>query len=240
MASTKVKPGRPVYKADTSVKSPLIPELSKDQNEIVLGLLGSLLEPIGRHRAAHTPKSSGKKSKKRKRSSEKAIELNAASEPLEPVILNYLTVGLNSTSRQLELEAASSKSGISSAANEDTGASKQAFARHLAVIFLPKPPENLVYAHLPLLCYAPSVKYKEKSQQTRLVLLDSSCERTIAAAMGLTRAGVVGVFDDAPGSVSLLNYVRDNVVPVEVPWLEKALSGDWTGVTTECHVPGQA
>ncbi|KAI5208976.1 hypothetical protein E4T39_01087 [Aureobasidium subglaciale] len=239
MASTKGKPGRPVYKADTSFKSPSIPELSKDQNEIVLGLLSSILEPIGRHRAAHTPTSSGKRSKKRKRSSEKSPELAVKSQTLNPVILNYLTVGLNSTSRQLELEAASSKPEISSAAHENTRTTEQAAGRHLAVVFLPKPRENLVYAHLPLLCYTSSVKYKEKAQQTRLVLLDSSCERTIAAAMGLPRAGVIGVFDDAPGSVSLLAYVRDNVVPIEVPWLEKALSGNWTGITTEYHVAGQ-
>ncbi|KAG9678743.1 hypothetical protein KCU99_g925, partial [Aureobasidium melanogenum] len=237
MASTKAKPGRPVIKADTTFKSPLIPELSKDKTEIVLGLLNNLLEPIGRHRAVHTVKSSGKNSKKRKRTSEETLSPASEQRPLEPEILKYLTVGLNTTSRHLESEAASSKPGALPTAIKEAKV-EQAITKRLAVVFLPKPMDNLVYAHLPLLCYTASCAQKNKAQCTRLVLLDASCERTIATAMGLPRAGVVGVFDDAPGAAPLLEYVRDNVDPVEVPWLDKALSGQWMGINVETHVPG--
>jgi ribonuclease P/MRP protein subunit POP3 len=57
--------------------------------------------------------------------------------------------------------------------------------------------------------------------------------------MGLPRAGVIGVLEDAPGASPLIEYVRENVDPVEVPWLEKALSGQWMGMNVETHVPGQ-
>ncbi|KAG9952297.1 hypothetical protein KCU85_g2097, partial [Aureobasidium melanogenum] len=240
MASTKAKPSRPVVKADTTFKSPLIPELSKDKSQIILGLLNSLLEPVGRHRAVHTVKSSGKNSKKRKRTSEKTSSPAAEERPLEPEILRHLTVGLNSTSRHLENEAASSKPGALPTTDKETQQlDEQVVAKHLAVVFLPKPKDNLVYAHLPLLCYTASYAQKNKAQCTRLVLLDPSCERTIAAAMGLPRAGVIGVFDNAPGAAPLLEYVRDNVDPVEVLWLNKALSGQWMGINVETHVPGQ-
>ncbi|KAK6000100.1 hypothetical protein QM012_004088 [Aureobasidium pullulans] len=239
MASTKTKPGRPVIKADTTLKSPLIPELSKDKSEIILGLLNSLLEPVGRHRAVHTVKSSGKNAKKRKRTSEERPSPAAEQRPSEPEILKYLTVGLNTTSRHLENEAALLKPRALPTTDKETKAGKQTIGKHLAVVFLPKPKDNLIYAHLPLLCYTSSCEQKDKAQCTRLVLLDSSCERTIATAMGLPRAGVVGIFDDAPGAGPLLEYVRDNVDPVEVPWLEKALSGQWMGMSVETHVPGQ-
>lgn len=200
----------------------------------------SLLEPIGRHRAAHTvKKSSGKKSKKRKRTSENDPSPAVEQRPSEPEILRHLTVGLNTTSRHLEIEAALSKPGALPIVDKETKAEEQTIDKRLAVVFLPKPKDNLVYAHLPLLCYTSSCAHKDKAQSTRLVLLDPSCERTIATAMGLPRAGVIGVFDDAPGAAPLLEYVRDNVVPVEVPWLEKVLSGQWMGINVETHVPGQ-
>lgn len=202
-------------------------------------MLDSLLEPIGRHRAVHAVKSSGKKSKKRKRTSEERPNPAAEQRPLEPEILKYLTVGLNTTSRHLEKEAALSKPGALSAADKETKAEEQTIDKHLAVVFLPKPKDNLVYGHLPLLCYTTSCAQKNKAQCIRLVLLDPSCERTIATAMGLSRAGAIGVFDNAPGAAPLLEYVRDNVDPVEVPWLEKALSGQWMGINVETHVPGQ-
>jgi ribonuclease P/MRP protein subunit POP3 len=157
---------------------------------------------------------------------------------VEPEILKYLTVGLNTTSRHLETEAALSKPGALVSVDKEKEAEKTS-RKHLAVVFLPKPRDNLVYSHLPLLCYTSSATQKDKVQRTRLVLLDPSCERTIATAMGTPRAGVIGVFDDAPGALSLLEYVRDNVDPIEVPWLEKALSGQWMGMNVETHIPGQ-
>jgi ribonuclease P/MRP protein subunit POP3 len=203
------------------------------------GLLisASLLEPVGRHRAAHTVKSSGKKSKKRKRLSEQDATPAVVLKPVEPEILKHLTVGLNTTSHHLETEAALSKPGALAAVDKDSEA-EQTTKKRLAVVFLPKPKDNLVYSHLPLLCYTSSTQ-KDKTQHTRLVLLDPSCERIIATAMGLPRAGVIGVLEDAPGASPLIEYVRENVDPVEVPWLEKALSGQWMGMNVETHVPGQ-
>jgi ribonuclease P/MRP protein subunit POP3 len=152
-----------------------------------------------------------------------------------------LTVGLNSTSRHLEVEAALSKPGsLPSAEAAPKSAEQEPPSKHLAVVFLSKPRDNLVYAHLPLLCYTASAAQKDKAQSTRLVMLDPSCERKIAACMGLPRAGVVGVFDDAPGTASLMDYIRENVGPVEVPWMESALSGKWLGTNVEHRVPGQA
>jgi ribonuclease P/MRP protein subunit POP3 len=158
---------------------------------------------------------------------------------VEPEILKHLTVGLNTTGRHLETEAALSKPGALAAVDKENE-TKQTITKRLAVVFLPKPRDNLVYSHLPLLCFTSSATHEDKTQHTRLVLLDPSCERTIAAAMGLPRAGVIGVFDDAPGASSLIEYVRENVDPVEVPWLGKAISGQWMGMNTETHTPGQA
>jgi ribonuclease P/MRP protein subunit POP3 len=183
-------------------------------------------------------KYSGKRSKKRKRTSEKNAAPAVESKPVEPKILEYLTVGLNTTSRHLETEAALSKSGAPTTEYKESKA-ELATGNRLAVVFLPKPRDNLVYSHLPLLCYTSSANMKDEAQQTRLVLLDPSSERILAASIGLPRAGVIGVFDNAPGAGPLLEYVRQNVDPVEIPWLKKALSGQWMGVNVETHIPGQ-
>lgn len=198
-------------------------------------------------------KSSGKGSRKRKRTSdektspaekktspaEHKTSPTVESKPAEPEILQHLTVGLNATSRHLKTEAALSKPGALTTAADKESKAEQTCTKRLAAIFLPKPKDNLVYAHLPLLCYTSSATQKDKAQQTRVVLLDPSSERTIATAMGLPRVGVIGVSEDAPGAGPLLEYVRENVDPVEIPWLEKALSGQWMGMTVETHIPGQ-
>lgn len=202
----------------------------------------SLLEPIGRHRAVYTIRSPGKKSKhrKRKRTSETLQEQTPAikSQPPKPEVLDFLTVGLNSTTRCLESNAALSRPRVVTG-TESHKPGNQEEAKHLAVVVLPKPVDDLMYAHLPMLCFTASLSSKGKAA-TRLVLLDPFHERTIAAAMGLPRVGVLGVMDDTPGAASLLSYVRDNVEPVEVPWLADALSGNWMGVTLQTHVPEKA
>lgn len=159
---------------------------------------------------------------------------------MEPEISKHLTVGLNSTTRHLEAEAVLSRPvSLPGAENKEKVANDTA-GKHLAAIILPKPKDELVYAHLPLMCYTSSAALKEHARPTRLVVLDPSSERTIAAAMGLPRAGVVGVFSDAPGAAPLLDYVWENVSHIGVPWLEKANHGKWLGLSVESRVPGQA
>ena len=68
---------------------------------------------------------------------------------------------------------------------------------------------------------------------TRLVPLSPTAEARIAAALGLPRAGVVGIMEGAPGSGPLVEYVRQHVQPVEVPWIQEAAKGAYLPLQTQ-------
>lgn len=108
-------------------------------------------------------------------------------------------------------------------------------AQHTAVIFLPKSRNDLIYAHLPLMSRTAST-LRPRLAATRLVPLNPTAETRIAAALGLPRAGVVGVLEGAPGSELLAGYVRQHVQPVEVPWIEEATRGEYLPLQTQTEV----
>jgi len=62
-----------------------------------------------------------------------------------------------------------------------------------------------------------------------VVPLDAMSERKLCAAMGIPRIGVLGVMSDAPGAAPLLEYVRDQVSLLKVPWVKETSEGRWLG-----------
>ncbi|TKA71865.1 hypothetical protein B0A49_03584 [Cryomyces minteri] len=125
-----------------------------------------------------------------------------------PELVKHLAIGLNSTTRYLE-ELASSSAPETIRADEEAADEPEsepcsnptipARQRHLEAMFLSKSCNDLIYAH--------------RAQHP---------EKRIAAAIGLPRAGVIGVLEHAPGADALLSYVRENVEPVDIPWLNDA------------------
>ncbi|EON64463.1 hypothetical protein W97_03695 [Coniosporium apollinis CBS 100218] len=150
-----------------------------------------------------------------------------------PEVSKFLTVGLNSTTRHLETLMASATGNKQKPPStvEDPPADGPD-AQHMAVIFLPKSRNDLVYAHLPLMSRTASTLRPELAA-TRLVSLSPAAEVKIAAALGLPRAGVVGILEGASGSESLVDYVRQHVRPVEVPWIEEATKGEYLPLQTQ-------
>lgn len=104
----------------------------------------------------------------------------------------------------------------------------------MMAIFLPKQASEIVYAHLPSLCYTASLA-NNSSPKIRLVSLNVSAEKRIAASLGIPRAGVIGIVEDAPGATALLEYVREQVPPIEIPWISRALNGDWMSTQVESN-----
>jgi len=98
----------------------------------------------------------------------------------------------------------------------------------LAAIFLTQPPSSFQYAHLPILTAFTASSHHEISTP-RLVPLDSSAEPKLCRALGIPRVGVIGVLQDAPGAGPLIDYVREHVVAVEVPWVKETMEGKFLG-----------
>lgn len=62
------------------------------------------------------------------------------------------------------------------------------------------------------------------------MLLPSSAETRIATALHLPRVGAIGILEGAPGTESLVSYVKDHVGDVECKWIEEVSRGEWKGV----------
>jgi ribonuclease P/MRP protein subunit POP3 len=112
--------------------------------------------------------------------------------------------------------------------NEDKQIPEESL-KQLAAIFISETATNhLPYSHLPTLTALASARHSGLPK-IRLVQLGTAAEAAISEALGLPRAGVVGVLADAPGAGPLLEYVREIVGAVDVPWTREVAAGEWLG-----------
>lgn len=197
----------------------------------------SLLSPIGNHRKLHVVPSKGNQSKKRKRSCAQDEEDEAKKRPIKvidgPPLQKSLTIGLNATTRHLESQVHNIK------ANENEANEKSTQdLPPMQVVFLLKGRNDVIYTHLPLLVQAASLA-NPVSSPCLLVPLASVYEKDLASALGIPRAGVVGLVEGAPGFGALLELVRSKVAPADVPWLREAVEAKYLGTKIEQIYYGQ-
>jgi len=215
--SKGLKEPKPVLKADSAFSSPKWPIIEANKQDIILKLLYNLLNPIGQHRSIHVTPSKGKRSKKRKRkekSSEKGDDDQVKYAPLPPTpeIAQHITIGFNSTVRHLQ-----------STINPQGPTTPE----HFAAIFLTQPTSYLPYMPLPVLATLAS-QQKPSKPPIRLIPFPSIAEATLCKALGIPRTGVIGLFEDVPGTASLIEYVRE-IDAVKVPWVREVKEGKWLG-----------
>ncbi|KAI9780082.1 MAG: hypothetical protein M1839_007066 [Geoglossum umbratile] len=241
----KMLPGRRL-KTVFSLDSPF----SSVQCANLLNLLSSisLLSPIGQHRSSHTVASKGKRGRKRKRKEASNLESSVPSAPQQaeinpsppqPEITPYLTIGLNSTTRYLELlaqnaipeslslhnnvppaagvTAAEQKSG-SASRREQLGAPCEPAQKLLVAVFVSRSSHPaLIHAHLPLLTATASLSHPENPPIV-LVALPKEAETRLVSALGVPRVGVVGLLEGATGSTALVELVRERVRAVDIEY----------------------
>lgn len=203
----------------------------------------SLLRPIG-ERKASLHKSKGKQSRKRKlghggqETDSKGSSLQAKEAISEPPILPHVLVGFNSVNRHLE--ALSAVSGhASNPLPADAANGLDGKPGHIATVFLLRPPDELIYRHLPTVCFTSSLAHPELPG-TRLMLLDTDAEEQIAEALRYARVSMLALTkpenaEGVPGMAALLDYVREHVNAVEVGWLSDAVEGKWLGTKIDVH-----
>ena len=172
---------------------------------------------MGCHRSAHIKPSKGKRDKKRKREQMEKVDgehVESAEQPPAPIIGKHVTVGLNSTCRRLEVFAKPDQDLTNTTP--------------LAAIFLTQSPLAFQYTHLPVLTALATSSHREMPAP-RLVPLDNSAEQRLTRALGIPRVGVIGVLQDAPGAGPLIDYVREHIRAVEVPWVKETTEGKFLG-----------
>lgn len=156
-----------------------------------------------------------------------------------PEIHDHLTIGFNTTTRYLELLA--QKSSPSTVEHENSGAvlATKTCAqlslgptniKPLAAVFIPRSGRSSVlYSHMPPLTKAASLAVPS-SPSTRIVSLPEGAEDRLKTVLSIPRVGMVGMIDCAPDASSLIEFIRQNVSELEVPWLQEAIKGVYLAV----------
>ncbi len=182
-----------------------------------------------------------------------------------PALMSHLTIGFNQTTRHLENlsfrsspaaqtplarktlphpRPTTSTSGTgqrdettqqSSHSDEDVTAS----LRHVAAIFVPRSAHpSILHSHLPVLVHTASMAHPNLPQ-TRLVALPKGCESRLQEALALPRVNFLGVLDETPEASQLIEFVREHVPIIDVPWLPDVKQGNFLPLqveVTQCPV----
>ena len=152
--------------------------------------------------------------------------------PPPPDVHDHLTVGFNTTTKYLELLAQKSNRSTTEVGNSSAVAAVNTSAdlKPLAAVFISRssqPP--VLYSHLPLLTKAASLVVPS-SPSTRLIPLPEGAADQLKTALGIPRVGVIGLIDGAPNASALIDFIRERVPELEVPWLEEAVKGTYLAV----------
>ena len=94
-------------------------------------------------------------------------------------------------------------------------------ATHMSILFTTRQPTPPLTSYLPSLAYTASLAHQDR-EATRVVVLPLKAETRICEALGIARAGFIGLLEgDAVGTKAVVEFVREKVPKVEpMKWLE--------------------
>ncbi|KFY80728.1 hypothetical protein V499_00436 [Pseudogymnoascus sp. VKM F-103] len=212
-----------MFELDSPYSDVALPQLSPADQDTILNLLTSFLSPIGHYHTTHITPSKGKRSKKAKRrelkgGAAKPTQDEASVPP--PELISHILVGLNSITRHLESQsrkACPPSLGVP-IPSYDGPANSQ---RHLAVVVTTWPSvPTILTSHLHKLVQTSSLLH-HNLPPTRFVTLPRSSEKRLCSALGVPRAGFIGIFDGAPSATAVIDFCVANVPELEVDgWLK--------------------
>lgn len=95
---------------------------------------------------------------------------------------------------------------------------------HMSVLFTTRHPTPPLTSYLPMLAYTASLAHLDK-EATRLVVLPPKSEARLCEALGIARAGFIGLLEgDAVGTKALVEFLREKVPKIEPgKWLEEGV-----------------
>ncbi|KAI1180000.1 hypothetical protein F4777DRAFT_530647 [Nemania sp. FL0916] len=215
-----------IFHLDTPFSAAAWPQiLSKDQ-ETILELLCSLLSPLGYYRSQYIYASKGSRAKKRKRKEESDQEPKPL--PPAPEIQSYIDVGLACVSRCLQT---STSEGLGPDSLPDGVISSEIpTSRFYSAIFVARSGQpNALSSHLPQMV-AVACKSHPSQPPIRLVELPRACESRLCESLGIHRVSCIGIYANAPNSNALIDFTRNHVGIIQVPWLQEAGKAEYRAV----------
>ncbi|KAL5351351.1 RNase P and RNase MRP subunit [Pseudogymnoascus australis] len=214
-----------MFELDSPYADVPLPQLSPADRDTILNLLTSFLSPIGHYRITHITPSKGKRNKKAKRRELRSGAAQRAQDEAlvpPPELSSHILVGLNSITRHLEAQsrkACPPSLGMPIPISDSPG-------RHLAVVVTTWPSvPPILTSHLHKLLQTSSLLHPNLPP-TRLAILPRSSEKRLCSALGVPRAGFIGIFDSAPHATAVIDFCLANVPDLEVgEWLRAEQRG---------------
>lgn len=174
-----------------------------------------LLTPLGTHRRSFITPSKGKRQRFRDKVKAPGSEPPAVTTPAPPApeLAVHVDVGLSKISRTLQ---------HMSAKKDRVGQTPEDTATQYSVVFVARSGHSSAFhCHFPQMI-ALAARSQPPEKAVRLVGFSKSCEERLSAALGIPRASSIGLREDAPQAKGLVDFVREHVAPVRVPWLDEA------------------
>ncbi|KAL0473238.1 hypothetical protein QR685DRAFT_491560 [Neurospora intermedia] len=222
-----------VHRLDTPFSAVEWPQISQEDQDAILELLCHLLSPLGQYRKAFVIPSKGKRKRKLV---EQQGDGQTSLVPPAPEIAAYVDVGLSTISRNLQdlsAVAVSEKAEEAKGGEHDRKVSNGSKKAPYSVIFVARSGQSSAFnCHFPQMVAVAS-KSQSPEQKMRLVGFSKSCEERLATALGIPRVSSIALRADAPQGNGLLDFVRKNVAPIEVAWLQEADSGKFLETNIE-------
>ncbi|AEO69259.1 uncharacterized protein THITE_2119448 [Thermothielavioides terrestris NRRL 8126] len=188
----------------------------------------SLLAPLGAHRRSFIPASKGKRKRSKRAQNRETPAAAAPANPAPPVpeLSAYVDVGLAKISRTLQAMSPSrdepgllQQEGSSAKQEEPTSRPDD---RPYSVVFAARSGRSSAFhCHFPQMV-ALAARSQKADDAVRLVGLSKACEDRLSAALGIPRVSSIALREGAPQAKGLVDFVREHVAPVKVPWLEEA------------------
>lgn len=183
-------------------------------------IYSSLLGPIGQYRRAHTNPSKGSRAARQVRargdSDVKAATTmtSALPTPARPDLADYVDVGFNVITRELETRCHS----------EVTVEGQRAAKKPYCMIFVARGNlSSAFYCHFPQMVAVASQRL-EPSKTIRLIGFSKPCSERLSNCLGIARVSSLAITESAPGADALWSFVQEHVAEVNTAWLEET----WT------------
>ncbi|MCJ1467098.1 hypothetical protein MMC07_005720 [Pseudocyphellaria aurata] len=231
--TTSVRKSKLIFTLDKPYSDTKWPALSPEVQAAILDSLCSFLSPIGAYRGQRLSFSKGKSGRRTSKKRKRPINEDLSKLPMQsaaPEVLDFVTVGFNTTTHHLERLAQTCTGNTATSAGPvvthgDQVNSDRMIHKHLIAIFVPRAEQpKILHSHLPVLIKTASLGSPDLLP-IRLVPLASGAEAQLSKALGIPRVGIVGLMDHAPNASQLVQLTRAHVPAVEIPWLQESTSG---------------
>lgn len=146
--------------------------------------------------------------------------------PPPPEVSGAVDVGLSTITRNLQLHASDPAPDAEPKEKRGTILTPQQVP--YSVIFVSRSgPPSAFFSHLPQMV-AMAAKSQQPAEPIRLVGFSKACEERLSACMGVPRVTSVALrMGEMAQLKAVVDFVRERVPEVDVPWLEQAAKGTY-------------